>query len=55
MGEHAEDILEGLVCEWCGTWFDDVFDGKDPPGHPRRCEQCEPTNRSRRQRRRSPT
>ena len=45
MGEAAEDVLEGRICEVCGEWFADVLDGKEPPGHPRRCERCEPTRR----------
>jgi hypothetical protein len=52
MGEAAEDILEGCVCEVCGEWFDDVLDGEEPPGHPRRCERCEPTWRRKARRRR---
>lgn len=40
MGEHANDILEGSVCQECGEWFDDVLDGKDPPGYPRICNSC---------------
>lgn len=35
MGEAAEDILNGAVCEVCGEFFHD-----DEPGHPRRCERC---------------
>jgi hypothetical protein len=52
MGEAAEAILDGAVCEWCGVWFDDVLDGIEPPGHPRRCEQCEPPKRQSRKHRR---
>ena len=47
MGEAAEDILDGLVCEVCGEWFDDVLDGQEPPGHPRRCDRCDPKPRRR--------
>lgn len=36
MGEMAELILEGEVCEICGEEF---MDNK-APGHPRRCESC---------------
>jgi hypothetical protein len=52
MGEAVEDILDGLACEVCGVWFDDVLDGGEPPGHPRRCEQCEPTRPQSRERNR---
>ena len=40
MGEHAEDALEGCVCEQCGEWFDDMLQGGDAPGYPRRCSRC---------------
>lgn len=36
MGEVAEMILEGLLCEECG----DFIDGEEP-GYPRKCEGCE--------------
>lgn len=40
MGEAADDILEGAVCQVCGEWMEDLLDGFDPPGHPRTCEGC---------------
>lgn len=45
MGDAADDILDGCCCELCGEWFDDILNGKDPPGYPRRCEQCESPKR----------
>ncbi len=42
MGQHADDIIDGVVCEWCGEFFDDIIDGGDGPGYPRRCNACEP-------------
>lgn len=47
MGEAAEDILEGRVCEQCGEWLSDVLEGADGPGHPRRCSHCRPNTRRR--------
>jgi len=35
MGEYADMILEGVLCEVCGDCFDD-----EPPGHTRLCEDC---------------
>ncbi len=35
MGEAADMILEGLLCEACG----DVIDGEEP-GYPRKCKCC---------------
>ena len=40
MGEAAEDCLDGTVCEGCGELFDDILDGGQPPGFPRRCRSC---------------
>lgn len=54
MGEAAENILDGTVCEGCGEFFDDIIDGDEPPGFPRRCPSCEPLHRSRKRRRAKP-
>jgi len=35
MGEIAEMILDGMLCELCG-----VYMHGDPPGHPRQCKKC---------------
>lgn len=37
MGEAADDILEGLCCQYCGEWFLD----DEEPGYPRTCECCQ--------------
>lgn len=42
MGEAAEDILDGTVCECCGQFLDDIINGGEPPGYPRRCGSCGP-------------
>lgn len=36
MGEAADDLLEGLLCQVCGS----VIDGQSP-GFPRDCDWCE--------------
>ena len=56
MGEAAEDILDGTVCECCGEFFDDTINGNEPPGFPRRCQSCKPPRRTKRRepRRRRP-
>lgn len=36
MGDMAEAILEGLLCQVCGELIDD-----DEPGYPRTCEACQ--------------
>jgi hypothetical protein len=51
MGEAAEDILDGTVCECCGEFFDDVIEGGEAPGFQRRCERCEPKRKSKRRQR----
>ena len=38
MGEIAEMILDGTLCEGCGEVFGDF----DSPGFPRRCSACRP-------------
>jgi len=40
MGETAELILEGILCEACGGVMDDVTEDSPVPGHPRSCEDC---------------
>lgn len=36
MGEIADMMINGLMCEGCGEYMDD----HDEPGYPRRCESC---------------
>lgn len=36
MGEVAEMLIEGLLCEGCGIFLDG-----EHPGYPRKCEECE--------------
>lgn len=36
MGQATEDIIDGLMCEVCGTLVDGMA-----PGFPRPCEDCE--------------
>lgn len=36
LGEAADEILEGLMCQSCGA----LIDGEEP-GYPRNCEDCE--------------
>ncbi|WP_258022808.1 hypothetical protein [Brevibacillus formosus] len=37
MGEVAEMIISGLVCQVCGESMDDF----EEPGYPRTCEDCQ--------------
>lgn len=37
MGEIADMMLDGTLCEGCGVYLDDSGDG-----FPRRCSSCEP-------------
>lgn len=36
MGEVAEMIIEGILCESCGVYIEDPSGG-----FPRKCEECE--------------
>jgi len=45
MGQVADDILNGLMCEICGVWMPDVLKKNsklftNPPGYPRKCPDC---------------
>lgn len=40
MGEAADDMLDGTVCQCCGEFFDDILSGESAPGFPRTCEAC---------------
>lgn len=35
MGDIAEMIMSGILCETCGSFID-----SDAPMHPRSCEDC---------------
>lgn len=35
MGEIAEMMLDGTLCEGCGVFLND-----EPPGYPRHCDDC---------------
>lgn len=41
MGDIAEMVLEGILCEVCGIYIEDG----EEPGHPRKCESCEKQNK----------
>ncbi len=41
MGEIAEMHLNGTLCQYCGSVFDDIISGEESPGYPRSCEDCE--------------
>jgi len=38
MGEIAEMMLDGTLCECCGVVL--VSEGEEAPGYPRRCKAC---------------
>lgn len=40
MGEIADMILDGILCQVCGGLMEDVEPGFNAPGHPRTCEDC---------------
>lgn len=45
MGEIADMIMDGTLCEQCGCLMEDLImdngeDLKDPPGYRRTCEDC---------------
>lgn len=45
MGENAEIILDGTLCQHCGALMEDLIRDEgiilhEPPGYPRTCEDC---------------
>ncbi len=40
MGEIADMMLDGTMCQGCGVWMDDILNGADAPGYPRFCGGC---------------
>lgn len=44
MGEITEMVLEGVLCEGCGSLMEDMIPRGnkkvEAPGYPRRCEDC---------------
>ena len=37
MSQTVEAMLNGLICQVCGSFMDDF----EAPGYPRTCEDCE--------------
>ena len=37
MGEIADMMLDGTMCQWCGEW---LHGGEDGPGYPGLCSAC---------------
>lgn len=48
MGEIADMMLDGTLCQVCGCAMEDVGPDFEPPGHPRTCGDCKPKRRKRR-------
>lgn len=42
MGEIADSMIEGEMCQYCGVYLDG-----DRPGYPRSCSSCRPNSASR--------
>jgi hypothetical protein len=38
MGEIADMMLDGTMCQGCGVW---LHDGADGPGYPGYCSDCQ--------------
>lgn len=39
MGDIADMMIEGVLCEGCGIYIEG-----EPPGYPRRCKDCKPAH-----------
>lgn len=49
MGEIADMMLDGTLCESCSVLMDDLIPDegdelKESPGYPRMCEDCQERN-----------
>ena len=42
MGEIADMMLDGTMCQLCGEW---LHEGEDGPGYPGYCASCQPDDR----------
>ena len=42
MGECADLLLTGEICQECGEWLEDIINGAPAPGYPRWCPSCKP-------------
>lgn len=41
MGDIADAMLDGTLCETCGILMEDMTEeGAEPPGYPRQCADC---------------
>ena len=40
MGEIVDMMLDGTLCECCGSVMDDINSGVESPGYPRLCWDC---------------
>lgn len=51
----SEDIMDGIMCQYCGVWMPEIekyWDDKkklseffkNPPGYPRTCKDCKKDN-----------
>ena len=40
MGEIADAIIEGEICDLCGAYLGEEGWAGDSPGYPRRCDDC---------------
>jgi len=41
MGEIADMMLDGTMCQQCGVW---MHEGEDGPGFPQTCSDCRQSN-----------
>lgn len=38
MGDNADDMIEGRVCQFCGVF---MHKAEDAPGYPVTCDSCD--------------
>jgi len=40
MGDIADMILDGTLCEWCGVYIEEGEVPLEADGYPRKCADC---------------
>ena len=40
MGDTADMMIEGILCQSCGAYIDDEESEDGGPGYPRNCTDC---------------
>jgi hypothetical protein len=47
MGDIADDMIDGVICQQCGMYLEEFLDGTEPDGfgYPVTCSDCRADSR----------